>query len=69
MKLRLNFFNKDKNSLWFSFGRIIFRISFITFIVLFITDYFLPGFVTNYFNPIWLLIIAVISGIIITDYD
>ncbi|HLC89754.1 MAG TPA: hypothetical protein VJG65_02215 [Patescibacteria group bacterium] len=46
----------------------IFRFSFILFVVLFLVDLILPGFVTNYFNPIWLLILAIISGIIIV-YD
>jgi hypothetical protein len=45
--------------------RIIFRLSGLAFLVLFVLDYFQPGFVTNYFNPIWLLILALASGIVL----
>jgi len=64
MNLKLNFFKKAEDSFWLGLTRIIFRISFITFIILFAVDYFLPGFVTNWFNPIYLLIIVVVLGII-----
>lgn len=63
MKFKFNFFEKAEDDFWFGLSQIIFRISFITFIVLFVVDYFLPGFVTNWFNPIYLLIIALVSGI------
>lgn len=42
----------------------IFRFSFITFVILFLVEYLEPGFVTNWFNPIWLLILALISSIL-----
>ncbi len=48
------------------FSRIVFRVSFITFLILFIIEYLEPGFVTNWFNPVWLLIIGIISATIIT---
>ena len=63
MKLKIEFFNSKKD-FWPRLSKVIFRISFITFVILFAVEYFLPGFVANWFNPIWLLIIALISGII-----
>lgn len=55
--------NLEEN-FWFKLDLIVFRAFFLTFLALFIVDYFLPGFVTDYFNPIWLLIISIITGII-----
>ena len=55
---------KYKKEFWFDLIEIIFRISFVTFGFLFVIEYVFPGFVTNWFNPIWLLIIAIFSGII-----
>jgi len=43
---------------------IIFRISFLTFLVLFAVEVIIPGFVANYFDPAWFLIIAIFSGIL-----
>jgi len=63
MKIKINFF-KPKEHFFLGLARIIFRIATVTFIVLLLIDYILPGFVTNWFNPIWLLIIAIIAGII-----
>jgi len=42
----------------------LFKASFIMFIVLAVLEFFIPGFVTNYFNPVWILIISVFSAII-----
>ncbi len=68
MKVKLFFF-KSKNDCWSALGRMLFQISFITFTIFFIVDYIFPGFVTNWFNPIWLLIIAIISSIIVITKD
>ncbi len=60
----MKFFNRQTD---FTQGLIdiIFKISSVTFIIFFVVEYFLPGFVTNWFNPIYLLIFAIISAIII----
>jgi len=55
---------KKESSHFLELIKIIFRFSLLIFIILFIIDYVLPGFVTNWFNPIWFLIIAILSGII-----
>lgn len=68
MKIKLNFF-QPKQNFWLELCRLIFRVSFLTFTVLFIVGYLIPGFVTNWFNPIWLLIIAIISGIIVVTKE
>lgn len=71
MRVKVDFFEQIKKEENFLRGliEIIFRITFISFTVFFILEYFLPGFVTNWFNPIWLLIIAIISGIIVITAD
>jgi len=50
-------------------ARRVFRVSILVFIGLFIGECFLPGLVTNWFNPVWILIIAIISAIISQDND
>jgi hypothetical protein len=64
MKIKVNLF-KEKN-FWRGLFQLFFRFSFGYFLVLWLVDLILPGFVTNWFNPIWFLIIAIISGIIAT---
>lgn len=49
-------------------GQLIFHYSFGLFLFLFIIEFVEPGFVTNFFNPIWVLIVAIISGTV-TNYD
>lgn len=46
------------------FARILFHVSAVTFSGILAIEAFLPGYFTNWFNPIWFLIIATISGII-----
>jgi len=65
MKIKVNLFTK-KNNFWRELARLIFQTSFITFCLLFIIDLLMPGFVTNWFNPIYLLIISLICGTIAT---
>lgn len=60
---------KDETDFWKGLVSIIFRFTASTFFILVIIEYLFAGFVTNYFNPIWLLIIAVISGIIQVTRD
>lgn len=43
---------------------VIFRVSGLLFGVLLVAEVLIPGFVTSWFNPIWVLIIAGISGIL-----
>jgi hypothetical protein len=45
---------------------VIFRVSLLTFVGLFVVEYVEPGFVTNWFNPVWVLIIMLMSGILAT---
>jgi len=68
MKIKVNFF-KPKENFWLGLSQIVFRISFILVIFLFVMEYIFPGFVTSWFNPIWVLIITIISGIISTIDD
>jgi hypothetical protein len=65
MKIKFNFF-QTKTNFWLNLNQLIFRFTFIIFIFFFIIDYFLPGFVTNWFNPLPLLFIALISAMIST---
>jgi len=67
MKLKFNLLKKKEN-FWRQLSTIIFRVSFVSCLVLFIVDYLIPGFVTNWFNPIWLLIVALISGLIVVIF-
>lgn len=63
MKIKLNLF-KSKGDFWLELDWLIFKVSFVTFVILLAVDLILPGLVTNWLNPIWLLIISVILGII-----
>ncbi|OGY43440.1 MAG: hypothetical protein A2729_04700 [Candidatus Buchananbacteria bacterium RIFCSPHIGHO2_01_FULL_39_14] len=60
---------QSKTKIFPAVAKIIFYYSFFIFLILFLLDYLAPGFVTNYFNPVYLLILAVISGIIIIQTD
>lgn len=68
MKIKLDFL-KQKEKFLKGLLEIVFRVSALGFVVLFIIEYIIPGFVTSWFNPIWLLIIAIISGIIVTTKE
>lgn len=63
MKIKLNLFGK-KPDFWPELSALIFRVSFVTFLVLFAVDYAFPGFVSNWFNLVWLLILAAVCGIV-----
>ena len=65
MKIKLNLLHQEEK-LFYGLIEVIFQTTAITFIILLAIEYLLPGFVTNWFNPIWLLITAIISGIITT---
>lgn len=67
-RVKINFF-QPKEHFFLDFIQVIFRVFSVTFIIFFVVEYFLSGFVTSWFNPIWLLIIAIISGIILTLND
>lgn len=68
--MKFSFWKKEIN-FWTELNQLIFRTSFILFVIIFIVEYIFPGFVTNWFNPVWFLIIAIISGIllVVKDYD
>ncbi|MDD2807042.1 MAG: hypothetical protein PHW95_00775 [Patescibacteria group bacterium] len=60
-----SFFLKwESDSIQRQLSRVIFRFSFVAFVFFSAVDLVWPGFVTNYFNPFWLLLIAIISGIL-----
>lgn len=63
MKIKLNL-SQSKENFWLELDWLIFKVSFVIFVILLVVDLILPGFVTNWFNPVWLLIISIISGII-----
>jgi len=68
--MSFNFFKKKVN-FWQGLSKVVFRVSFILFLIIFIVEYLYPGFATNWFNPIWFLIISLISVIILVtkNYD
>lgn len=61
--MKLGIFKKD--GFFYQLAKIIFRISLIIFLILFVIETILPGFVISWFNPVGMLIIAVVSGIIL----
>ncbi|OGY43533.1 MAG: hypothetical protein A2731_03835 [Candidatus Buchananbacteria bacterium RIFCSPHIGHO2_01_FULL_39_8] len=69
MRIKIDFIKLPHLRFWPRLNRSIFRVFFITFLLLFIIDLAEPGFVTNWFNPVWLLIIALISAIIFITKD
>jgi len=52
---------------------IIWRQLFVCFfgltVISFGLEYFLPGFVTNWLNPVWFLLVLIFSGMIVAFYD
>lgn len=48
----------------FHLNSTLFKSSATVFALLFIVEYFIPGFVSSWFNLLYLLIIALISGIL-----
>ena len=65
MKLKLNLLILNKNQrLGIEIVEAVFRVTSVSFIVVFAVEYFVPGFATNWFNPVWLLITAFITGTI-----
>lgn len=64
-------FKLQRPPLWYTVSTMVFRLSFVSFAAAALAEYMVPGFVTNWFNPAWLLILAVISGILVVTkhYD
>lgn len=62
-------FIKQKPKIWTAYNLAIFRVTAILFMILFIVDYFIPGVVTNWINPIYLLLIAILSGMLVVSQD
>lgn len=60
--MNIPFFKKCQPTLLTVIATLVFRVSLATFMLLFFVDYLEPGFVTNWFNPLWLLLLAVVSG-------
>ena len=66
MKLSLlHFFKKRQRAeLRYDLARAVFRVALVTLILLLVVDFFEPGFVSNWFNPLWVLLLVVVSGIL-----
>ncbi len=66
MKLSLlHFFKKRQRSqLRFELAAAVFRVSLVAFLLLLVIDFLEPGFVSNWFNPLWVLLLVVVSGIL-----
>ncbi len=69
MKRIFGFGNLVSTQFRLALAQVIFRVSFVTFASLFFLDLLLPGFVTNWFNPVWILLIALITSIISQDKE
>jgi len=69
--MKFKFFPNHQKPFWLGLSQVIFPISSVTFVALFFAEYLEPGFVTNWFNPVWLLILSLFSGILATTkkYD
>lgn len=62
--LLVNF--KPTEPWWKAVASRTYSVSFLTLLVLTATEYVVPGFVTNWFNPLLLLPIVVVSAILAT---
>jgi len=60
----IGFFKKTGNNFYLALTELIFRFSFAVFVILFLAECLVPGFVTIWFNPVWLLIVSSVTGII-----
>ena len=65
----MKFYFSNKETFLHELFQIFFRIFLLAFVITFIIEYIEPGFVSNWFNPVWLLIIAVTSGIVVIIND
>lgn len=52
------------NETVYAIARSFFTVGSISFLVIILFEVVFPGYFTNWFNPIWCLIIVVISGIL-----
>lgn len=66
--MKINFI-KQKPKIWPAYNLAIFRVTAVLFMILFTADYFIPGFVTNWLNPIYILLIALLSGLLAVSED
>lgn len=66
--MKINFLIK-RESVGLIYSLAIFRVSSVLFMVLFTADYLVPGIVTSWVNPIWILIVAMLSGILAVSQD
>jgi len=66
--MKVNFLFKTE-SVGLIYSLAIFRVSSVLFMVLFMADYLVPGIVTNWLNPVWILMIAIVSGILAVSQD
>lgn len=51
------------------FWDITFKVTFTSFLIILVVELFINGFFVSYFNPIWLLIVSLLSGIMATLKD
>lgn len=66
--MKVNFLHQ-KPKIWPAYNLAIFRVTAVLFMILFIADYFIPGVVTNWINPIYILLIAILSGMLAVSQD
>ena len=66
--MSVNFLRHHQQPIWPDYIGMVFRVSAGLFMTLFVAEYAVPGFVTSWFNPLWLLIIATVSGVIFVSY-
>jgi len=65
MRLKINFIKFPAVKFWDRLNQSIFKLSFCIFLILLLAELVEPGFVSNWFNPVWLLMIALFSGIVL----
>ena len=58
------FFKRHRFQLLAELARSVFRISVVASMLLLLVEYLEPGFVANWFNPLWVLLLAAGSGIL-----
>ncbi len=64
----MKIFSKNKD-IFLKTVEAVFQVSFVSFLALFAIDYIFPGFVSNWFNSVWLLILSFFCIIIIIAKD
>ena len=67
MKKLFSLHHKNHKSVIMTISKNIFRIFGVVFLLIALVEYLVPGFFTNWFNPLWVLLIVVLSAIIMVS--